>query len=207
MPVIPRREQPPPAVREAVPFWHRKHPDSFTPDERRRYAALQFQMVPALEHLLLVRELHPEIARLWTTDRQLEIDAYAKQRRAKIELGEWKPPEPDPAAVDEIHAAAAVIAGPRPRAVGQVDVESRAAFRQAVHEGDWSDVRDAYASWLAALDGVQASAKPWAQAHHALGLRYADMGAAARRPRFTDEVDDALGSPKRSTIPPVDDGR
>lgn len=193
--LITEKQQPPQG-----PFWHWKPRSSWTDDERLRYMATQFTLRPDCERAVLVLRYLPGIWDRMFTDRQEEVKAYALQRVAKTQLGEWQPPAADPAVLEELRAAAAIVEGERPPHIPTIEAECRAAFRAAVHGDEWRAVRGAFAEWQHALRAAVAAHGPLSEAHATLGLPPRAVPALTL-PRFTDELDRAMSSPIRHPEP------
>lgn len=189
--IIREKQQPP-----SGPFWMTKSPEHWTDDERLRYAGMQFTPRPDMERALLVRHHLPAIYALYLRDVRLQVDDYAKQRSAKAQLGEWQPPATDPAVLDELRAAAALIEGERPPHLPTIEAERRAAFRSAVNGDDYGAIRRAWRAWQDALSAAVEAHRPRSNAHEVLGLPSRPVPVVTR-PTFSVEQDAALGSPPR----------
>jgi hypothetical protein len=161
-----------------------------TPAEDARLAALSFMPDPALERAWTIRQNHPDLAHLITSDVVSVLDSYTARRAAAVEAGAI-PAEPDARIVAGLDNMATEYAATAGDPYADTDTRHRAAFAAAIQAGDFAAAIKEWAAWLAEHAERNANAKRKAAAIEASGRStFADVRFA---PSFIPELEAAVG--------------
>lgn len=130
-----------------APWWRERAPR--TDEERMQLASLSFVAQPHLELAIAVRDQLPELWSRYTVDKRQEVEHYARQRLAKVQLGGWSPPPVDEAAIEALRTAFVAYKVGRRGDQAAVDRRYRQQFRSAFASG--GDCIAVLSQWCLAL--------------------------------------------------------
>jgi hypothetical protein len=169
------------------PWWHHRGPQN--DQERLEYAAAMFTPDEEMERAIVIRDRYPELFASAFREVPVRLEAYEKGRAAAVELGKAVP-DVDRSVVELVDAAAAVIAGERPR----LDENGwRDTFRAELLEPSMDGAISVWREWRAAVEAHGRAVAAYTDAQRIL-FRGGQGPVGLTRPDFMLELARALGS-------------